>query len=255
MITQKDMMCAYPHKVPRYEEDYLHSKYNLLENYISIPTSLTGHLKRFKESLLAANSTIVSPPLLLSQYPNVKSVVGKVGQLGRAFRKKEGIGKTTLSNAETLGVPLQSRPGSCKPSLNRKNLRRALKRKPSSGTSSKETEGNILITEMGKLEVENVTINRINESENIDAMEDINLQGNYSGNDTSFYKDVSGPPVLEAKVREHQAKRALENNADVDLVVDFKDKYADSYQTPNIAGTSEMEDLSPEYTYEGQHVI
>jgi hypothetical protein len=63
---------------------------------------------------------------------------------------------------------------------------------------------------MGKLEVENVTINRINESENIDAMEDINLQSNHSGNDTSFCKDISGTPVLEAEVREKQAKRALE---------------------------------------------
>jgi hypothetical protein len=210
-------MCAF---VPQYEED---SKYNLPENYICIPTSLTGHLKRFKESVLAANSTRASPPLLLPQYPNVQSVVGKVGQLGKAFRKKEGIGKTALSNAETLGVPLQSRPESCKPSLNRKNLRRALIKRPSIRTSTKEIEEIILITDMGKLEGGNVALNRINESENIDAMEDINLQNNHSGNDTSLSKDIS-TPVLEAEVREHQAIQALEDNGDVDLViVDFED--------------------------------
>jgi hypothetical protein len=250
MITQKDMMCAYPHKVPFHEEeDYLHFKFNSLESYISIPTNLNGHPKRFKESESVLNPTMVSPPLLPSQYSNEKSVVGKVGQLGRYFKKKGAIGKTAVGNAESLCVPLQSRPESCKPSLNRKNLRRLLKPKHFSGISIKDT-----VTGMGNLEVEKINVDGINlperfiTGESVDAIENTNLLlDDHSSSDTTFHKDIV--PLFEIEI--NQAKLALENSDDADLVASLEVMNADSYQTPNIAGLSEMEDLSPGYTYEG----
>lgn len=246
------MMCAYPHEVPFNKKgNFLRFKFNSLESYISIPTNLNGHPKRFKESESVVNPTIVSSPLLPPQYSNDKSVVAKVGQLGRYFRKKGENGKMAVRNAESLSVPLQSRPESCKPSLNRKSLRRLLKPKHFSGISIKDT-----VNETEKLAVEKINIDGINLPErfdtgeiSFDAIENTNLLlDDHNSSDTSFHKAIS---VVQAEFKQYEAKLAQENSENADLVASLEVMTADSYQTPNIAGSSKMEDLSPGYTYEG----
>lgn len=260
MITQEDMMRAYPHRIPhqKNEEDHLYSKYNLLENYISIPTNLNVHQKSCEESVVVSNLMMASPPVLLSQHSNEKSVIGKMGQLGRVFREKEWAERnTTLRNNENFCGPavlvLQSRPESCRPSLNRKNLRKLIRPRPFSGINLKLNERSIVDTEVEMLEVEEETIEKFNILESLQTLEStkstesINSPRNdNNSNDNAGYNNFSIKSLLEEVDAEDQTELAT-----AVVVIDNKDEYADAYQPPNIAGPSTMENLSPEYTYAG----